>query len=152
MLYHGGAPGFRIGDVIEPHETKHIDGCEICAARADENHQPDHVFATPIRIYAKYYASKYIDGSLYLVEPVGACERSEADSIETYQAPAFRVVKVSEVAVRLTMSERRHLYRIWETSDRSAGFVESADTRAADRAIKQMIGMRAPSSNRRNFA
>ena len=141
VLYHGGAPGFRPGDVIYPHETKHVDDCPTCAARADENHRPDQVFATPVRIYAKFYASKYVGGWLYLVESVGALERSDADSIETYSAPAMRVVKVSERAVVMTMSERRHLYRLWERSDRSLGRgIDNAYLRE-DMTMRFLLGM-----------
>jgi len=122
ILYHGGAPGFRAGDIIEPHETKRIDLCPVCAAGGDANHLPDRVFATPVRIYGKYYASKWVGGSLYLVEPVGDATRSDADSIETWHAPAMRVVKVSEAVVQLTSQERRRLQRMWADADRTSGF------------------------------
>ena len=141
-LYHGGAPGFDIGDLITPHGTKHFDGCPTCAALADENHLPDRVFATPIRIYAKHYASKWGRGSLYLVEPTGKVERSEADSLETYHAPAWCVVWVCERGVELTMSERRHLYRLWGESDRSAGFGQDGRSQLEDLRLRRLLGIR----------
>lgn len=139
-LYHGGAPGFRVGDLILPHETKHIDDCPTCAARADENHAPDRVFATPVRIYGKFYASKWVGGSLYLVAPEGDCERSVADSIETYQAPALRVLRVSETNCLLTMSERRKLHRLWAAADRSAGYAQTPGAMLADLQLKRALG------------
>ena len=142
ILYHGGAPGFRVGDLIEPHETKHLDGCPVCEAGADENHLPDRVFATPVRLYAKYYASKWGNGTLYLVETVGIYSRSIPDSIETYHAGALRVVKVSEVAVELTMSERRHLYRIWGEADKAAAFAQGGSYTAEDLKMRVMLGIK----------
>lgn len=142
VLYHGGAPGFRTGDRIEPHETRHVDGCPVCAARADESHLPDRVFATPVRIYAKHFASKWGRGSLYIVEPEGELQRSEADSIETYHAPALRVVKVSEVGVLLTMSERRHLYRVWGDADRAAVFAQGPEYEAREFMLRTLLGFR----------
>lgn len=114
VLYHGGAPGFRPGDLIEPHPTKHLDGCEWCASGADDNHAPEFVFATAERLYAKYYASKYGKGWLYIVTPEGEMLPSQHDPFETYQARSFRVVSVSERAVLLTMGERKRLQRLWK--------------------------------------
>lgn len=138
VLYHGGAPGFRVGDVIQPHDTKLRDDCAICQAHADDSHRPDRVFATPVRIYAKHYASKYGFGSVYIVEAVGELERSEADSIETYHAPALTVTKVSETYVALNMSERRRLYRLWGDADDARGWKPNT----IDLRIKRFIGMR----------
>ena len=121
ILYHGGAPGFKVGDVIEPHETKHLDGCEWCASGNDDSHLPDRVFASPVRVYAKHYASKFIRGSVYIVTPIGTVVRSDADSIETYHALSLKVIKVTETMVVLTDSERRHVFRLWEAADRAAG-------------------------------
>ena len=142
ILYHGGAPGFRVGDLILPHETQKVDECPVCAAGADDNHLPYKVFATPIRIYGKYYASKYVGGSLYLVEPVGECERSTADSIETYYADSMRVAKVVDVGVVLTMSERRHLYRIWSEADKKAAFAQGGPYTAEDLKMRVMLGIK----------
>lgn len=120
-LYHGGVAGLRPGDVIEPHETKRFDDCPTCQAGGDASHLPDRVFATPVRLYAKHFASKWGHGWLYSVEAVGELVRSEMDSFESYHAAMFRVVGVCEREVLLTMSERRRLMRLWTEADKSAG-------------------------------
>lgn len=120
-LYHGGAPGFRAGDIITPHPTKHLEGCQWCASGADDNHAPDFVFATAERLYAKYYASKYGKGWLYIVTPESEMEPSQFDPFETYQARVFRVASVSERAVLLTMGERKRLQRLWKADDAALG-------------------------------
>ena len=43
--------------------------------------------------------------------------RSTEDSLETYTAPAARIVAVYERAVLLTMTERRRLDREWAAAD-----------------------------------
>lgn len=139
-LYHGGAPGFRVGETITPHESKHIDGCPICEVGADDNHLPDRVFATPVRLYAKLYASKWGMGWLYRVEHVGELQRSEVDTIETYHAASFRVVSVCDRAVLLTPSERRHLYRMWTAADRANGAGETSVL--AGRQLMKALGFR----------
>jgi len=142
VLYHGGAPGFRAGDRITPHETKRCDGCPICAAGGDANHLSDRVFATRLRIYGKYYASKWGRGWLYIVEPEGPLERSVADPFETYHAAAFRVVAVSERGVELTMSERRRLYRLWKDDDLARGRGDRPEMSAADFQMRRLLKMR----------
>jgi len=129
--YHGGIPGLRIGDLIQPgHERKHRDGCPYCEARAKgEAHlgidglakRPDRVYLTTNRLYAKHYASLYGRGDLYRVEPVGAVEPSTEDTMPTVCAEAARVVSVYERAVLLTMTERRRLNREWAEADRLVG-------------------------------
>lgn len=142
VLYHGGAPGFGIGDRIMPHETKVEPDCPICAAGGDANHLPDRVFSTRLRIYGKYYASKWGRGWLYIVEPEGPLERSAADPFETYHAAAFRVVSVSERGVELTMSERRRLYRLWKDDDLARGRGQTPELSAADFQMRRLLGMR----------
>lgn len=141
VLYHGGAPGFRSGDIITPHPTKHVDGCEWCASGADDNHLPDRVFATPVRLYAKHFASKYIRGWLYIVEEVegSALEPSDNDPFESYHAEKLRVVKVCERSVELTMSERRHLHRDWAAADAEKGIAVSP---LVDMQLRQMLGFK----------
>lgn len=141
MLYHGGAPGFSVGDLIVSHEPKLFDDCAICAAGGDANHLPDRVFGTPIRLYAKHYASKWGRGALYVVESEGDCDRSDADPIETYHATAMRVVKVSERGVLLTMSERRHLYRLWFDADRAVGLAQGPEYVLQDMQLRATIGL-----------
>lgn len=66
-LYHGGVPGLRIGDLIEPRpdrDERHlVDGCPTCEARrrgeqlaADDN-DPSLIYVTTDREYARIYAS-----------------------------------------------------------------------------------------------
>lgn len=143
-LYHGGAPGFAKGQLIMPHETKHLDGCPVCQARADENHAPDRVFASPERLYAKHFASKWGRGTLYQVEPVGEALLSEADSIPSIQAPAMRVLRVIQRGVVLTQAERRALYRLWAAADAARGFHQliTPAEQAQERELRRMIGIR----------
>lgn len=128
--FHGGAPGLRVGDLIEPgHQRQAHDGCPWCEARArGEAHagidgpsqEAGRVYATTHRLYAKHYASLYGYGDLYRVTPEGPAAPSTEDTIPTIHAPAFRVAAVLDRAVLLTMSERRRLYREWGTHDRQA--------------------------------
>src|SRR3990167_9945994 len=127
-LFHGGVPGLRAGDLIEPgHERKVHDGCAWCAARAQlpatSDGLPEHadrVYLTPERSYARYYASLYGRGDLYQVEAVGDLERSAEDTVETWTAPAARVIVAVDLAVLLTQGERRRLYRSWSAADAAA--------------------------------
>lgn len=126
-LYHGGVPGLRPGDIIRPgHERRTHDGCPWCQARIvgdaymgmdGPSLVPDQVYATTDRLYAKHYASLWGRGDLYRVAPVGDLTRSTEDSVESYTAPALRVVAVLDRAVLLTMTERRRLFRRWSAAD-----------------------------------
>ena len=129
--WHGGVPGLRAGDLIEPgHERATHDGCPWCAARANGEAGPggidgpskrsDRVYVTSHRLYAKHYASLWGRGDLYRVEPVGDVEASSGDTIETVTCAAARVVAVYERAVLLTMTERRRLWREWGEADSRA--------------------------------
>lgn len=148
MLYHGGAPGFSVGDHIMPHGGKRQQGCPICDAGGDVNHLPDRVFASTLRLYGKYYASKWGRGWLYVVEPEGALVRSETDPFETYHAPRFRVTKVCERGVELTMSERRHLYRLWRDDDLARGRGSDPAMLVGDRALRRALGIQEGILNR----
>lgn len=132
-LWHGGVPGLRPGDLIEPgNARRQHDGCPWCEARAAHaaggeapsidpaSGHPDMVYLTPVREYARYYASLWGRGDLYRVEPVGDVVRSVEDTIETWMAPAARVLSVPDRAVLLTMSQRRRLWRMWTAADTSA--------------------------------
>lgn len=127
FYYHGGVDGLKVGDLLEPgHSRKQHDGCPWCVARENgEAHlgldgpsQRAEVYFTPNRLYAKFHASMYGRGDLYRVEPVGEVTRSTEDSLETFTAPAARVVSVYERAVQLTMTERRRLDREWAAADK----------------------------------
>lgn len=133
-LWHGGVPGLRPGDLIEPgRERRHHDGCPFCEARRAQAaglgvpvldglaEHPDMVYLTPVRDYARHYASLWGRGDLYRVDPVGDVVRSTEDTIETWMAPAARVVSVPERAVLMTMTQRRRLERIWTAADHARG-------------------------------
>ena len=126
-LFHGGVLGLRVGDLIEPgHDRKSHPGCKFCEARAQGGShlgvdplasQVGRVYFTTHRLYAKHYASLWGRGDLYRVEAVGDVAPSLEDTIESFTAPALRVVAVLDRAVLLTMTERRRLYREWGEAD-----------------------------------
>jgi hypothetical protein len=133
VFYHGGAPDLRQGDQLLPgHGRRQHDGCPWCEARAaggaflgmDPPAEREAVYFTPVRLYAKFHASMYGRGDLYRVEPVGDAERSTEDSLETWTAPAARVLSVYDRAVLLTNTERRRLDRLWAAADREQGWVK----------------------------
>lgn len=127
-LFHGGVPGLRPGDLIEPgHARRVVDGCKWCADRATLpatlDGLPEHddrVYLTPVRLYGRYYASLYGRGDLYQVEPLGELLPSTEDNVETWTAPAARVIAAVDRAVLLTMGERRRTYRMWGKADTTA--------------------------------
>jgi hypothetical protein len=132
-LFHGGVPGLRVGDLIQPgHERQLHDDCLWCQARAnnvpgpagidDRTGRRDRVYATSSRLYAKHYASLWGRGDLYRVEPVGEPEPSTEDSIDSICAPSLRVAAVLDRAVLLTDSERRRLHREWLAADKARGW------------------------------
>lgn len=127
-LWHGGVPDLRAGDVIQPGSLRKTHpGCQICEARERADtigasldpiaRHADRVYLTPIREYARFYASMYGRGDLYRVEPFGELQRSTEDTMETWTAPAARVVAVVDRAVLLTMSQRRRLHRMWADAE-----------------------------------
>jgi hypothetical protein len=132
-LWHGGIPGLRPGDTIRPgHDRKTHPGCPYCADRDAQQAggtapaidplaaRQDVIYLTPVRDYARHYASLWGRGDLYRVEPIGGIERSTEDTIETWMASAAVVVSVPERAVLLTMSQRRRLDRMWAAADETA--------------------------------
>lgn len=126
-LFHGGVPGLRPGDLIEPGPPHVVDGCPICAARAQglsytvpdlgvvdpPTGRPDRVYITSHRDYGRFHASKYPLGDLYTVQPVGAVEESTEDFFPTWTAEVAVVTSVVSRAVRLTDQQRRTLLRRW---------------------------------------
>lgn len=130
-LYHGGVPGLRPGQFIEPgHNRKSHPGCLWCEARAAGLAGPggidapslltDAVYATTVRLYAKFHASLYGRGDLYRVVPDGPVTASTEDTIPTVTAPRMRVVNLHDRAVLLTDRERRALWRLWTQCDAAA--------------------------------
>ncbi|MCI3271425.1 hypothetical protein [Streptomyces cylindrosporus] len=129
--FHGGIPDLKPGDLITPHAPNVVDGCAICAAKA-AGQQPvveglgvvdpltertDRVYVTSDREYARFYASKYPLGDLYVIQPVGELEPSMEDHFPSWTVLAARVVSVYDRAVRLTPHRRRTLLRRWQIAD-----------------------------------
>lgn len=114
--WHGGVPGLRPGDLVEPTTgTSHlVDGCRECQARRhgqtlmDGGPRPDRVYITRDRDYARVYANGYPRGALYVVEPVGDIEPTgEADPVESFAVPAARVISVYDRCVSMTLKQVR---------------------------------------------
>jgi hypothetical protein len=133
--FHGGIPDLKPGQLVTPHPPRVIDNCPICVARAaGENpivdglgvvdpatQRPDRVYITTDREYARFYASKYWRGDLYVVEPVGELEPSTEDRFPSWTCEAARVKTVYDRCVLLTDKQRRALYRRWTAADLAAG-------------------------------
>lgn len=125
-LFHGGAPGLSVGDVIVPGmaEARYVDGCPDCEAHKAGHHgplsgdpatPPEWVYASEDRQYARYYASRAVKGWLYGVRLDGEVERSAEDPPEfkSWRGRRAVVTSVLERAVVLTMRERRRLFVRW---------------------------------------
>lgn len=122
--WHGGAPGLRPGDIIEPrpaNDTAHlIDGCPVCEGRraghqlpGDDN-LPGLVYVTADRDYARVYAAGYPRGALYRVDPIGELvDRSANDPVASWGCQAARVLSVYDPLVTLTDKQVRMLLRRW---------------------------------------
>ena len=54
----------------------------------------------------------------------------------------MRVAKVADVGVGLTMSEHRHLYRIWGEADKAAAFAQGGSYTAEDLKMRVMLGIK----------
>lgn len=120
--WHGGAPGLRPGDLIEPQplgDGAHlVNGCPTCEARRqgeqlpDDDLDPSKVYVTTEREYARIYAAGYPRGALYRVEPVGDLEPSP-DPVPSWGCNAARVIAVYDPLVILTPAEVRRALRRW---------------------------------------
>lgn len=126
-LFHGGKPGLRAGDRIEPGQPHYVDGCAICEAHKvgkevavsgvvidPANHEPDRVFVSTDRNYARFYASKYPRGDLYTVDPIGDIVPSDADPFPSWHVDGAVVRGVAERYVQLTPKQRRRLMERWK--------------------------------------
>lgn len=122
VLYHGGVPGLKPGDLIQPGHSRdgNHDDCPICRKRREHGasapggtQHPENVYCTTDRLYAKLYASLYGHGDVYQVEPVGPLvpTTDEGDPEGSYRCPALRVKRIVDVHVLLTMKERRRFAR-----------------------------------------
>lgn len=148
ILYHGGVPGLKPGDLIQPGHTRQtMDDCPICRMREeqgvdapfDATHHPDSVYCTPVRLYARYHAGLYGHGDVYQVTPIGDLTRSSEDTIESYRCGLLRVVRVVEARVELTWKDRRRLDRLWANADRTHGHVASTLDALPRNATPRMI-------------
>jgi hypothetical protein len=121
-LWHGGAPGLRAGELIEPRpegDTRHLlDGCPTCEAmkfgdRPKGMARVDRVYVTTDREYARLYASGYPRGALYRVEAVGEMEETteDDDPYPSWATTSARVLSVYDAVVRLSEREARRLMR-----------------------------------------
>jgi hypothetical protein len=120
-LFHGGAPGLRPGDVIEPRppgDERHlVDGCPVCEARRvgdpsdyDRDHRFDRVYVTPNRFIARCFAAGYPSGALYQVEPVGDLE-TDPEHEESFAVRAARVLVVLDRCVDARFFRRGEVRR-----------------------------------------
>lgn len=100
-LWYGGASGKRAGDLI--------------AATSETRGNTGTVLVTTDRDYARQFAANAPLGDLYRVEPLDGFDlvRAKGHSIETFEAPAVRVLSVYDRAVQMTDTERRRLRRKW---------------------------------------
>jgi len=108
--WHGGPPGLKPGDVITPRDaddTAHlVDGCPTCEARRagtplpDDDNDPNLVYVTTNREYARIYAAGYPRGGLYRVEPEGPLTSTgDSDAVESWGCRAARVLTVYDAVV-----------------------------------------------------
>ncbi|MDX3575932.1 hypothetical protein [Streptomyces sp. FL07-04A] len=105
--FHGGYPGLKPGDLILPPDqtgTEHR-----LSATSAELGAPAHatrtdvVYLTTGRDIAKVYAAFYPDGALYEVQPDGDLHPDPDCTVPgvSYQAPAARILRVTDPAVLL---------------------------------------------------
>jgi len=126
--FHGGIPDLRPGDWIVPSPPNYLDDCPICQAKKAGiqttidplTGHPDRVYVTTDKPYARFFASKFPRGSLYLVEPDGELLPSVEDRFPTWMVERARVLAVYDTRVELTWSQRRVLLRRWAALDRAA--------------------------------
>lgn len=126
--FHGGVPGLQVGDLLtggHSRDDRHP-GCKMCEARKraatlggmdPPSSHPDHVYLTTDRLYARFHASLYGRGDLYIAQPVGELEASTEDPFPAFFARSARIVAVPEHGVLLHHSERRKLFLRWARAD-----------------------------------
>ena len=156
-LYHGGVRDLKRGDVILPNMAEHryVEGCPHCEAQrlADRGEEvdlpcdpptpPDWVYATTHRLYARYYASRAVEGDLYKVDLRIDVERSTEDQFPTGRGREAVVVRVIERRITLTMKERRHLYRLWGGTDAEFEtlFLETGRNLGREEVARQLLDL-----------
>lgn len=123
VLYHGGVPDLKPGDIIEPgHSRDNYDDCPICRARREKGADaiegtghPEQVYCTIYRGCAAFYASMYGKGDVYQVRPVGELEDSiDEDFDGCYRCNRLQIVRTVEKHVVLTPKRRRKIIRLMQ--------------------------------------
>lgn len=76
------------------------------------------VYVTSDFGYARWYAARS-RGDLYLVQPLGAAERSAEDPFPAWTVGSARIVRVVERSVRLCRRDRREMMRRWKKADKA---------------------------------
>lgn len=121
--WHGGAPGLKPGDLIEPRphgdDAHLVDGCPTCEGRRNgeqldtDDNDPGLVYITTDRDYARIYAAGYPRGALYRVEPVGELtDRARShDPVPSWAVPQTRVLAVYDACVMMTRKDAQRLWR-----------------------------------------
>lgn len=140
-LFHGGVPGRWLGEIIIPGMAEHRyhEGCPHCEAQRrgevtglDPATPAEWVYATTDLGYARWYASRAGNGTLYEVRLEGDVERSEEDEFPTWRARRAVVTRIRERDIRLTHGERRALFIRWGgTGDEYAAMVADVTRQAA---------------------
>lgn len=99
VLFHGGAPGLKVGDKILPasttgtERTTSVDGTAAFVGLVDRY---DYVFATPDLILAGFYAATYPDGAIYEVVPHSPVSPDpDCAPGESWQSPAATILRVA---------------------------------------------------------
>lgn len=141
LLFHGGVPGRKVGDVLLPNMAEHryVEGCKHCEAQrngvavGDPDTPPDWVYACADKPYARFYASRAVGGTLYRVRLEGDVERSVEDPewSWTYRGRQARVVAVLERNITLTWREWQKLFKRWGGTEAEFESMVSAVMRGA---------------------
>lgn len=125
-LYHGGVPGLGPGSVLKPGHSRDDNhpGCLVCEQRRrgvssidPASARQDRVYVTEDKEYARFHASLYGAGDLYVVEALGALERSAEDRFPSWTCEGALVLDVLARGVLLTPTKRKRLFLRWAELD-----------------------------------
>ena len=125
-LFHGGPPGLRPGDTIEPPaqgDTRHlVDGCPTCEARRagtpleGDDLTPGLIYVTTDRDYAAIYAHGYPRGAVYQVTTDAPLTPS-ADPAPAWSCSSATVTTVIDPLVQRSPHDLRRLSRRYLGAD-----------------------------------
>lgn len=127
--FHGGAPGLRAGDWIEPGHPRgpkrrgliEILGSDVANVLDPPTLHSDRVYLTRSRLYASLYAHTWPKGDLYEVEPLGPVLPAWEDGPETVTAARARIRAVVRRGVTLPKHKleraARANERAWQRND-----------------------------------